>query len=63
MKRSEIAITRLQNQQLTHPRFKKPQEIVSWLGSVQGQEYPGAKWAVGLRLPGSTDTNLETGHG
>lgn len=59
MKPSEIALMRLQNQQLTHPRFKNPEEVISWLGAVQGQDYPGAKWAVGLRLPGSTDADLE----
>lgn len=59
MKPSEIALMRLHNQQLSHPRFKNPEEVISWLGAIQGQDYPGAKWAVGLRLPGSTDADLE----
>ena len=59
MKPSEIALMRLHNQQLSHPRFKNPEEVISWLGAIQGQDYPGAKWAVGLRLLGSTDADLE----
>jgi hypothetical protein len=55
MKQSEIALNRLHNQQLTSTRFKKPAELISWMGAIQGQDYPGAKWAVGLRLPESTD--------
>nr|WP_319373374.1 winged helix DNA-binding domain-containing protein [uncultured Methanobacterium sp.] len=55
MKQSEIALERLHNQQLTSTKFKKPVELISWMGAIQGQDYPGAKWAVGLRLPESTD--------
>lgn len=56
---SKIVLMRLQNQQLINSRYKKPEDLISWLGGVQGQEYPGAKWAVGLRLPGSTDADIE----
>ena len=58
MKQSEIALKRLQNQQLTSTQFKKPDELISWMGAIQGQDYPGAKWAVGLRLPESTDVSV-----
>ncbi|MBC7813853.1 MAG: winged helix DNA-binding domain-containing protein, partial [Burkholderiales bacterium] len=50
---------RLANQQLAGIRFQTPAEIVSWLGAVQSQDYPGAKWAVGQRLQGVTDTDLD----
>ncbi|MBC7813013.1 MAG: AlkZ family DNA glycosylase [Burkholderiales bacterium] len=50
---------RLTNQQLAGTRFQTPAEIVSWLGAVQSQDYPGAKWAVGQRLQGITDTDLD----
>jgi DNA glycosylase AlkZ-like len=59
MNSTEIVSERIHNQQLTHTKFKKPDEIVSWLGAVQGQDYNGAKWAVGLRLPGITDEQLD----
>jgi hypothetical protein len=29
------------------------------MGAIQGQDYPGAKWSIGLRLPGSTDADIE----
>ena len=55
----DIALHRLQNQQIVRPKFKRAAEIVSWLGAVQAQDFPGAKWSVGLRLPGATDTAIE----
>lgn len=33
--------------------------MVDWLGAVQAQDYAMAKWAVGIRLPGATDQELE----
>jgi hypothetical protein len=56
---SKIAIQRLYSQQLAQTSFKLPGEMVAWLGAVQGQDYPGAKWSFGLRLPGSTDAIIE----
>lgn len=56
---SKMAMERLYNQQLIGTEFKKIDEIISWLGAIQGQDFPGAKWAVGLRLPGSTDAHVE----
>ena len=32
---------------------------MSWLMALQGQDYAGAKWSLGLRLPGSTDAEIE----
>lgn len=56
---SEITRRRLFNQQITHTNLQSPAEIVGWLGAIQGQDYPGAKWSVGLRLPGCTDAAVE----
>lgn len=39
--------------------FKNAGEVVAWLGAMQGQDYAGTKWAFGLRLPGSTDADIE----
>lgn len=50
---------RLQNQQLSSSSYKKPEELVRWMGAVQAQDYAGAKWAVGLRLPKATDHSIE----
>jgi hypothetical protein len=59
MKNSEIIAQRLINQQIADTKFKRPQEIVSWLIAMQAQEFAMAKWAIGLRLPGWNDVDIE----
>ena len=59
MNTSDILRYRLFNQQIAETKFRKPEEIVSWLVAMQAQEYAMAKWAIGLRLPGSTDEIIE----
>jgi hypothetical protein len=54
-----ISSYRLYNQQLTHQAFKKPGELVAWMGILQAQDYASAKWSIGLRLPGITDEGVE----
>ena len=54
-----IADQRLHHQQLTQTQFTQPHEVAAWLGALQGQDYGGAKWSLGLRLPGSTDADIE----
>lgn len=55
----QIANLRLINQHIAGTKLKAPKEIVSWMGAIQAQDYPMAKWAVGVRLPGSTDKQIE----
>ena len=43
----------------TRPELRKPVDVVRWMTAMQAQDFPGAKWAVGLRLPGSTDSTIE----
>jgi hypothetical protein len=50
---------RLHNQCISASPFRKPSEVVTWLGAVQAQDYAGAKWALGLRLQHATDANIE----
>jgi len=66
MTKSDIAHYRLQNQLISPPLTTKSNRdistvagIVSHLGAMQGQDYAGAKWAVGLRSPGSSDSDIE----
>jgi hypothetical protein len=58
-KTSSAGLRRLYHQRITHPPFKDACEVVTWLGAMQGQDYLGTKWAFGLRLPGSTDADIE----
>jgi hypothetical protein len=55
----QIAKTRLQSQQIESPTQTSPEEVVSWLLAMQAQDYAGAKWSIGIRLPGSTDSQVE----
>lgn len=59
MNKAGIIAHRLINQQIAGTVFKTPQQIVGWLGAMQAQEYALSKWAIGLRLPGSTDASVE----
>ncbi len=38
--------------------FVQPEDAVRHLLAVQAQDYPGAKWTIGLRVPGSTETSV-----
>ncbi len=55
----DVIIQRLRNQRLTESTFKKPAEVVEYMGAMQAQEHAMAKWAIGLRLPGSKETDIE----
>ena len=59
MKSSDIIRYRLHNQQIAGTKFRKPEEIVEWLGAVQAQDYSGGLWGIGLRLPGSKLVDIE----
>jgi hypothetical protein len=45
-----IAAARLDNQQVTASLRREPEDVVAWLGAVQAQDYPAARWALGLRM-------------
>ena len=49
----DIAQRRLHNQHITRRTLETPQDLVEWLGAVQAQDFAAAKWALGLRLPGT----------
>ncbi|MBE7469395.1 MAG: winged helix DNA-binding domain-containing protein [Anaerolineales bacterium] len=55
----DIAQSRLYQQQITATRFKTPGQVVAWLGALQAQDYLGAKWSIGLRLPDAAETDIE----
>ena len=59
MQNDDITRYRLGAHQLNKPRETGPADVVSWYGAVQAQDFAAAKWALGLRLSGSTDTAIE----
>lgn len=59
MNPKDIANIRLINQQITETKFTSAKEIVTWMGGMQAQDYAMVKWAIGVRLPNSTEKNIE----
>jgi len=51
----DIATARLISQQIAGSKFKKIKDLVGWMGAIQAQDFIMAKWAIGVRVPGSTD--------
>ena len=59
MNKSLIVSQRLQNQRLTSTDFKRPVEVVRWLGAVQAQDFGAAKWAIAQRMQNATNESIE----
>jgi len=63
LSRAMIGLARLQSQgvadQHGEPPVSTPLEVVTRLGALQAQDYAGMLWSVGLRLPGSSETEVE----
>jgi hypothetical protein len=55
----EILRVRMRNQRLLQANCERPEEVVTWLGAVQSQDYPGAKWGVGQRLKRAGDADID----
>lgn len=56
---SDILALRLVNQRLIASPFTHPHEAVRWLGAVQAQDLGASLYAIGLRVPGSTEASIE----
>ena len=59
MNKSQIVSHRLRNQRLASTEFKRPADVVRWLGAVQAQEFNAAKWAVAQRMEDGTNESIE----
>jgi hypothetical protein len=56
---SDVASRRLAGQRLADPARGTPVELVAWMGAVQAQDYAATKWAVGLRLRGGREVEID----
>lgn len=56
---AQLLSARLRNQQLVGSIRRDPAQVVSWLCAMQAQDYPAAKWAIGLRAPHCHDADVE----
>jgi hypothetical protein len=54
-----IALQRLRQQRLSQHPLATPGEIVAWMGAVQSQDYPGAKWSLGMRMQQATEAMID----
>lgn len=54
-----LIAARLHHQQIAATTCTTPAAVVSRLLAMQAQDYLGTLWAVGLRLPGSTEREIE----
>ena len=55
----ELTALRCASQLLGERTDRTPADVVRWMLAMQGQDFPGVKWSVGLRSPGSTDASIE----
>lgn len=56
----DIAVLRLYRQQISNQRFATPAQVVAHLGGMQGQDLPGVKWSIGLRLPTAVQSDVDS---
>lgn len=56
---ADIRNFRLANEHLTHPDFATPEAVVAHLGAVQSQDYPAARWGLGIRMKHATDVHID----
>jgi hypothetical protein len=60
MELNNLGNLRLLSQQVSESGFKSAKEIVSWMGAMQAQDFNMAKWALGIRVPGSTEMSIQS---
>jgi hypothetical protein len=54
-----IAAIRLLSQQVAATKFKSPAQLAGWMGAMQAQDFYMSKWAIGVRLPCSSDKTVQ----
>jgi hypothetical protein len=54
-----VPAARLRAQRLVGPTFQSVADAVRWLTAVQSQDYTAAKWALGQRVAGVTDADID----
>src|SRR5262245_38086902 len=55
----DIPRARLCNRRLSGGGLKTPEDVVSWMGAVQAQQYTEAKWALALRMRRGSNEAIE----
>jgi hypothetical protein len=56
--RREVTALRLSAQRITAPDFDRPEDAVRHLLAMQAQDFGGARWSIGVRVPAATDASV-----
>jgi len=56
---NDISLIRLFSQQVEVSKSTTVRELVGHMGAIQAQDFAMAKWALGKRVPNSTDHLIE----
>ncbi len=56
---ADIASLRLYAQHIAQADFTSAEQVVSWMGAMQAQDYAGALWSIALRTPNLTQADVE----
>ncbi len=59
MTQQEISNSRMISQKISSADFTSAEQIVTWMGAIQAQDYSMVKWAIGVRTLNSTDKTIE----
>ena len=59
MNAHRIGQLRLVSQRIVASDFSDPAAAVRWMLAMQGQDFPGGKWSIGLRTKGATNASVE----
>ena len=59
MNPTDISNLRLINQQIAVSKYKTAKDVVAYMGAMQAQDFNMAKWAIGIRLPATTEKQID----
>ena len=57
--RRDLADRRLRSHRISGQPLSTAEDVVRWLGAVQAQEYPVARWSIGQRTAGSSEAAVD----
>jgi hypothetical protein len=57
--RQQLAQLRLHSQRIAASDLGSPHDAARWMLAMQAQDLPGARWSVGLRVPGCTVADVD----
>lgn len=60
MNLKDISRARLKNQHIAGSKFNRANEVVSWMGAMQAQDFNMALWALGVRTSNSSEKMIRS---